>query len=90
MAPRPKTAANHIAGPNPGRTFKSEIDDAKLAGIDPSTLLLRLSLSDVSRLKRDRSLAVGDISYLNGQMRFLGVLVAEGEGAVSALVILQS
>ena len=90
MAERPNKAANQFVKPNPGQTFRSEIDKAKLAGIDPSALLLQLSRSDVSRLKRDRSLATSDIRFEDGQMRFLDVLVAEGEVAVSALVIVQS
>jgi hypothetical protein len=89
MAARPKPAASPPVKPNPGETFRSEIHKAKLGGVDPSALLLRLTRSDMSRLKRDRNLGVGDISFLDGEMHFLDVLVSEGEVAVSSLVILQ-
>jgi hypothetical protein len=39
---------------------------------------LRLTLGDASALKRDGSLAVSDISFVGGEMRFLGVLVEAG------------
>ena len=90
MAVRPNTAAVPIEKPNPGQTFKSQIQKAKLDGINPSALLLQLSRSDVSRMKRDRSLAISDIRFMNGKMHFLDVLVTEGEVAASSLVILQS
>ena len=48
-------------------------------------MLLRLTLSDVSRLRRDRNIAVTDISYVDGVMRFLGVRVDEGGVTTSVL-----
>lgn len=90
MAARPETAGKPALPPNPGLRFRSEIGKAKLAGIEPSALLLRLTRGDMSRLRRDNSLGVDDISFLNGQMRFLDVLVSEGEVEASSLIILQS
>jgi hypothetical protein len=48
-------------------------------------MVLRLTLTDVSKLKRDTSLAVADISFSSGAMRFLGVRVEEGGVAESVL-----
>jgi len=89
MAAPAKTATGPTQRPNPGLTFKTKIENAKLNGIAPSALLLQLTRGDVSRLKRDPSLATGDISFVDGQMRYLEVKVSEGEVAVSDLVILQ-
>lgn len=59
-------------------------------GIPPSNLLLQLTRRDASNLKRDRSIAVTDISFADGEMRYLGVRVAENDVASSALTILES
>ena len=65
--------------------FRSEIEKAEAAGAVREDMLLRLTLSDVSRLRRDRSLAVTDISFIDGVMRFLGVKVDEGNVSASVL-----
>jgi hypothetical protein len=41
-------------------------------------MTLRLTLSDVTALKRDRDLPVADISFTGGVMRYLGVKVEQG------------
>jgi hypothetical protein len=41
-------------------------------------MTLRLTLNDVTQLRRDRSLALADISYAGGVMRYLGVRVEQG------------
>jgi hypothetical protein len=76
--------------PAPGKKFRAAIEQARLEGIDPSALLLRLTLSDVSRLKRDREIAAEEISFADGEMRYLGVKVVGGDVETSALVILQT
>jgi hypothetical protein len=48
-------------------------------------MTLRLTLTDVSKLKRDESLAVADISFSGGEMWFLGVRVEAGGVPVSLL-----
>lgn len=68
--------------------FRSEIEKAEAAGASRDEMILRLTLSDVSRLRRDRNLAVTDISFVDGVMRFLGVRV--DEGGVSASVLAPS
>jgi len=76
--------------PAPGKKFRAAIEQARLEGIDRSALLLRLTLSDVSRLKRDREIAAEEISFADGEMRYLGVKVVGGDVETSALVILQT
>ena len=48
-------------------------------------MVLRLTLSDVAHLKRDASLALEDISFRDGVMRFLGVQIEPGGVAESVL-----
>ena len=48
-------------------------------------MLLRLTFGDVSQLKRDTSLAVEDISFAGGVMRFLGVRIEQG-GVVESVL----
>ncbi|HUZ12194.1 MAG TPA: hypothetical protein VMU93_05035 [Caulobacteraceae bacterium] len=90
MNARSKVVPGRIERLNPGVTFKAQIDKAAHDGLDPSSLLLQLTRSDVSRLKRDKSLSATDISFANGEMRYLGVRISEGEVAVSALVVPQA
>jgi hypothetical protein len=78
------------APPAPGKKFKAEIERARLDGVDDSALLLRLTLGDVSRLKRDPGISASEISFADGEMRYLGVKVVGGDIATSALVILQT
>lgn len=65
--------------------FRTEIEKAEAAGAARESMLLKLTLSDVSRIRRDRNLSVTDISYADGVMRFLGVKVDEGGVTVSVL-----
>jgi hypothetical protein len=69
-----------------GERFRKEIEAAELAGGDRARMTLRLTLGDVSQLKRDSALALTDISYADGVMRFLGVLVEAGGVSASELV----
>ncbi len=65
--------------------FSQAIDEAVQAGAEPGDMTLHLTLSDISELKRDRSLAVEDISFKAGEMRFKGVKVKSGGVAASTL-----
>jgi len=58
--------------------FRGEIDKAEAAGVAREDMTLRLTLNDVNQLRRDSSLAITDLSFAGGVMRFLGVKVAEG------------
>jgi hypothetical protein len=88
MPPRPPL--NPVPPQPPGVKFRTAIEQAKLDGRDPSSMMLRLTLGDVSRLKRDRSIAAEDISFTGDEMRYLGVKVATGDIETSALVFLQT
>jgi hypothetical protein len=61
------------------------IATAERDGVKPAAMLLHLTLGDASEIKRDSSVAVHEISFKNGEMRFLGVKVSEGGVSVSRL-----
>ncbi len=88
--PLPPRAPTVVKPLPPGQKFKTAIEQALQDGVDADALLLRLTLGDVSRLKRDREIAASDISFAGGEMRYLGVRVVEGDIETSALVILQA
>jgi hypothetical protein len=63
---------------SPAAIFRKEIEAAEADGVDRADMTLSLTLSDLSLLKRDSTLAVSDISFAGGVMRFLDVKVAQG------------
>ena len=65
--------------------FRREIEAAEADGVDRAEMILRLTLSDASHLRRDSALPVSDISFAGGTMRFLGVVVEPGGIAESTL-----
>ena len=67
--------------------FRLAIDNAVADGAKLDSMLLRLTLSDASELKRDNTLAIEDISFKGGVMRFLGVKVEPGGVTSSTLDI---
>ena len=70
------------APPKPPRSpdvrFRPQIAAALSEGATLDDLILRLTLNDASRLSRDREIAVSDISFTDGVMRYLGVRVEKG------------
>jgi len=64
--------------------FRKEIEQAQAEGVNLDETTLRLTLTDASDLKRDANLAVSDISFTEGVMRFLGVKVEAGGVTKSA------
>jgi len=70
---------------SPATHFRNEIERAGAEGVAPDDMTLRLTLSDVSHIKRDSSLAVSDISFTGGVMRFLGVKIEQGGVTESVL-----
>ena len=60
---RPATAPRR--GP-PADVFRSQIAAAEADGVRRDDMTLRLTLSDVTALKRDRDLPVADISFAGG------------------------
>jgi hypothetical protein len=61
------------------------IDKADQDGVDRKMMVLRMTLRDVSELKRDPKVASEDIAYKDGQMRYLGIPVAQGGVTQSTL-----
>jgi hypothetical protein len=69
----------------PARVFESQIQAAIADGVKPAAMVLRLTLKDGHRLRRDASVALDAINYAEGEMRFLGVKVTEGGVDASVL-----
>ncbi len=74
-----------IVRPTVAVRFKNDILAAAADGIDLGDLALHLTLGDVEQLKRDRAIAVADISFTGGTMRYLGVKVVKGDTPASEL-----
>ena len=75
-------------GPNVRRSaeiLRNAIDKALEDGVTRDDMLLRLTHGDAAELKRDRTLAIEDISFAGGVMRFLGVKVTPGGVTTSRL-----
>lgn len=70
---------------DPAVVFRREIEAAVARGVDPADMVLKLTLTDASHLKRDRNLGVADIAFKDGVMRFLGVAVEQGGVSASVL-----
>lgn len=73
-------------------SYGPTIDDLRAAirrgeddGVQPADMLLRLTLRDVSLIKRSPSVGVDEVSFAGGDMRFLGVRIVQGPYAISAL-----
>jgi hypothetical protein len=67
------------------KRLRDEIDRAEAEGVLREDMILRLTFGDVAELKRDASLALEDISFTGGVMRFLGVRIKPG-GVVESVV----
>lgn len=83
LPPRPPVPRPNVR--RTAETFRAAIDKALEAGVDRKHMLLRLTHGDAAELKRDRTLAVEDISFKDGVMRFLGVKVEYGGITTSRL-----
>ncbi|MFL5294958.1 MAG: hypothetical protein ACJ798_01120 [Phenylobacterium sp.] len=64
---------------------RGAIEKAEQDGIDRGQMILRMTLRDASELKRDPSVALADISFGGGAMRYLGVRVEQGGVTLSTL-----
>jgi hypothetical protein len=69
----------------PAVPFRGEIEKAEATGLAREDMTLRLTLTDVNKLRRDASLAVADISFSGGAMWSLGVRVEAGGVPVNVL-----
>ena len=65
--------------------LRSAIDKAETQGIDRGDILLHLTLRNESVIKRSRSVGIDEISFADGQMRFVGVRVVVTSDAMSSL-----
>jgi hypothetical protein len=72
------------SGP-PAERFRRAIAQAESEGVEKAAMVLRLTRGDEAKLKRDPRVATDEISFLGGEMRFLGVKVACGSVVESAL-----
>jgi hypothetical protein len=68
-APRPTVAAR----------FRAEIEQAAAEGVAADDLSLHMTPGESEQLKRDRNVAVADISFTGGVMRYLGVKVVKSD-----------
>jgi|APCry1669190770_1035315.scaffolds.fasta_scaffold60719_2 hypothetical protein len=62
----------------PAVRFRAAIEALERDGVARADMMLRLTLHDAAHLRRDRSLAIEDISYASGTMLFLGVPTVSG------------
>jgi hypothetical protein len=76
---------NFTTTPRPDARFRPQIEAAAAGGADRDLMLLRLTLRDATLMSRDPETPLADISYADGEMRFLGVRVAKGGVAESSL-----
>ena len=85
MAPRPPPPPPKALPP--AQRFKAEIEKRTEEGASPADLLLRLTRGDAAKLRRDPSVSLDDLSFADGEMRYLGVKVSEGGTDASVLVV---
>ena len=64
---------------------RAAIEAAEADGVKRKVMTLRMTLRDVSELKRDPKVPMADISYGADGMHFLGVAVEQGGVTVSSL-----
>jgi hypothetical protein len=67
------------------KQLRQWIAAAELDGYLPGDMLLRLTCSDAAALKRHPDVAVHEVSFAMGEMRFMGVKVQEGAVTNSVL-----
>jgi hypothetical protein len=67
------------------KQLRQWIAAAELEGHAAGDMLLRLTCGDAAALKRHPDVAVHEISFAMGEMRFIGVRVQEGSVTTSTL-----
>lgn len=70
---------------SPAARLRADIEAALSDGVGHEDMTLKLTLGDVSRLKCDADIAVSDISFAGGEMRFMGVRIEQGGVPASIL-----
>lgn len=81
MSPKPVPPPRPVAV-----RFRDQIESAEADGRTRPEMTLRLTHGDASLLKRDGNVALADISFIDGVMRYLGVKVEAGGVKASELV----
>ena len=71
-------------GPNIA-DLRIAIDRAETSGIAKGDMLLHLTFRDEAMIKRSRLVGVDEVSFADGQMRFMGVKVVVASGGASSL-----
>jgi hypothetical protein len=82
---REKTQARQPMPKSRHAEFRRAVEVAEAGGASRSDMVLHLTQRDVADLKRDAAVAVEDISFGGGVMRYIGVRVVTGGVAASAL-----
>jgi hypothetical protein len=65
--------------------LRDQILAAEASGTKKAAMLLQLTARMDSAIKRSALVPPGDVKFVDGQMRYLGVLVSVGEVQVSGL-----
>ncbi len=65
--------------------LRTAIVRAEDEGVVRGDMLLRLTFRDASLIKRSPAVSVDEVSFANGEMRFLGVRIVAGPVALSRL-----
>ena len=85
-------ARNSYQPTPPRMSYGPTIEDLRVAivkaeaeGIERSDMLLRLTFRDASLIKRSPSVGIDEVSFADGDMRFLGVKIITGPIALSLL-----
>ena len=65
--------------------LRAAIVVAEADGVERADMLLRLTFRDVSLLKRSTAVGIEEVSFANGEMRFLGVKVIAAPVPLSRL-----
>ena len=80
-----KAAPAPAVRPTVAARFRAEIEKAAAEGVAPEDLTLHLTLGDTEQLKADRKIALADVNFAGGVMRYLGVTVVRGDTPSSIL-----
>jgi hypothetical protein len=83
MSPQPQKPARRRGSSAEEARYLIEAADAD--GVKRAAMTLRMTLRDVSELKRDPKVATADISYGPDGMKYLGVAVDQGGVTQSTL-----
>ena len=65
--------------------LRDAIAKAEAEGISRDTMILRLTFRDESLIKRSPEVGLDEVSFVEGQMRFMGVKVVVGNIPISGL-----